>query len=430
MEIIDYFRILRRRLLVIVLVPLVAVGSAVAWALLRPPTYAGVATINGTALVGTTSSQFTGPQGVGQFVSAFGAAASGPYVLNVVSARTSITVRDLRDGLVVTQVGDSSTMRVAYESGKRETVEPVLTAVVKETLVALFRPRADQSIRDRDAAAKEVETANAEAEALAAKVGRANPRETYQALVSKISNLEQQQATLRANGNAVGAAVLNAPLKAAQTEAAGYGPILADFATVEAKQQATADALASAQQEYRLATGQLTATASDRVVFISGVSSAAASTAAWSLVLPVLGAGIFGALVVVFILELLGRSRAQGRRGLGDSAAETEVDEVVVDRAGPVMTDPPGPTFLADSRSRHRTSARNGSETVVVPDDRRADHTLAEFGEPRGETDAGEPAPEPSVEQARPAVGSDPDTFSWEKGHHGAVRATRQPRRR
>lgn len=359
MEIIDYLRILRRRWLVLVLVPLLAVVSAVAWALLKPPTHAAVSTVNGTALVGTTTSQFTGPQGVSQFVAAFGAAANGPYVLNVVSDRTSVPVRDLRDGLLVTQVGDSSTMRVAYESGKRDTVEPVLTAIVSETLVALFQPRADQSIRDRDAAAEQVEAANAEAEALAEKQGMADPRETYQALISKISNLEQQQATLRANGNAVSAVALDAPLKAARAQAATFGPILAAYATVDAKRQAAADALASAQQEYRLATGQLAATTSDRVVFISDVSSAAATNQAWSIVLPVLGAGIFTALVLAFALELLSRARMQGRLRFGAGSQAPGHGDEDGDAAGddpdaaPVVADAPDSQPDAQPVPRH-----------------------------------------------------------------------------
>lgn len=395
MEIIDYLRVLKRRRLVLVLVPLVALVVAVAWALLKPPIYGAVATVNGTALVGTTSSQFTGPQGVGQFVSAFDAAASGPYVLNVVSDRTSVPIRDLRDGLLVTQVGDSSTMRIAYESVKRETVEPALSTTVRETLIALFQPRADQSVRDRDAAAEQVEAANSEAEALAEKQGRADPRETYQALVSKISNFEQQQATLRANGNAVSAAALEVSLKNARADAAGYGPLLAEYAMVEAKRQAAADALASAQQEYRLATGQLKATSSDRVTFISGVSSAAASTAAWALVLPVLGAGIFTALVLVFALEALARSRAQGRRGRGGAAAKTEVDSAAVNGVRRIKTHGDAPASPAGSGPRDAEGAPapvpapNGSGAIAPPGEPRGDDVVAELGKSRVETGSG-----------------------------------------
>lgn len=314
MEIIDYLRILRRRRLVLILVPVVAVGIAVGWALLKPPNYAGVATINGSALVGTSTSQFTGPQGVGQFVAAFDAAASGPAVLNAVSDTTQVPVKDLRSGLVVTQVGSSSTMRIAFDSEKRERVDPVLSAVVQESFAALFQPRADQAARDRDAAAAAVQTANDAAQKFSVDKKVAEPREAYQALVGKITSLEQQQAVLRANGNAVSAAALDSPLTTAREQAVAFGPLLAEFATVEAKQRAAADALVSAEQDYRLATGQLTAASSDRVVYLSGVSAAAAGNAAWGLVFPVLGAGIFVALVLVLVLELLERAQIQRRR--------------------------------------------------------------------------------------------------------------------
>lgn len=339
MEIIDYLRILRRRVLVLVLVPLVAVLAAIAWAVLRPPTYAAVATVNGNALVGTTTSQFTGPQGVSQFVAAFGATANGPYVLNVVSDTTKVPVRDLRDGLLITAIGDSASMRVAYTSSDRDAVEPVLTATVRETLASLFQPRADQAARDRDAAAEELGRANAEAEALAQKQGDADPRDSYQALVGKISSLEQQQSTLRANGNAVAAAALDASLKAARAKAVTYGPILAEYSTVEAKQRAASDALSAAQSEFSLATGQLSATTADRVVFVSGVSSAAAASEAWALVLPVLGAGIFVALVLVPVLELVSRARRQGRREDEPADDAAEPDDAVRDGDDTVATD-------------------------------------------------------------------------------------------
>jgi Chain length determinant protein len=423
MEIIDYLRILRRRRLVLVLVPLLAVSVAVAWALLKPPTYAAAATVNGTALVGTATSQFTGPQGVSQFVSAFDAAATGPYVLNVVSDKTAVPVRDLRDGLVVTQVGDSSSMRVAFQSGKRDTVDPVLSTTVRETLNALFQPRADQAVRDRDAAAQQLEAANAEAEAFAAKQGNADPAATYQALVSQISNLEQQQATLRANGNAVSAAALEAPLKSARAKAATYGPILAEFDTVQAKQRAAGDALASAQEEYRLATGALTATSADRVVFISGVSSAAAANDAWALVLPVLGAGIFAALVLVFALELLARSRAQ-RRGDDEppGVQDAEVDGATPDRLAP--TDDTA-AVAAQGGEPLREMPRSDVEVDTSGDDGAADPFSADHGDA-----AGDPAEEERAGAGQPVPQGSPSGWALKKAQRGRPQVTREPRRR
>ncbi|MGL5819557.1 MAG: hypothetical protein ACRCYR_18495, partial [Phycicoccus sp.] len=320
MEIIDYLRILRKRRRVLVLVPLLAVLVAVTWAVVTPRVHTAVATVNGTALVGTATSQFTGPQGVGQFAAAFAAAATGPAVVNAVSDRTSVRVGDIRDGLVVSQVGESPSMRVAFESSDRRDVEPVLSAVVRETLTSLFQPRADQAARDRDTAVEQVAAANAEAEALAAKQGSANPRDIYQTLIGKISALEQQQAGLRANGDAVAAAALDAPLKAARTQAKGYGPVIAAYATVEAKQRAASEALAAAQDQSRLAAGQLAATSSDRVVFVSGVSSQTTFAEAWSLIPSVLGAGIFVALVLILVLELLARGNVQRRAAVDDTA--------------------------------------------------------------------------------------------------------------
>ncbi|MGL4175212.1 MAG: hypothetical protein ACRCSN_03970 [Dermatophilaceae bacterium] len=340
MEITDYLRILRRRRLVLVLVPLLAVLAAVTWAVLTPRVHTAVATVNGTALVGTATSQFTGPQGVSQFAAAFAAAAKGPAVVNEVSDRTSVPVDDVVDGLAVAQVGESPSMRVVYESTERGSVEPVLSAVVRETLISLFQPRADQAARDRDSAVEQVAAANAEAKALADEQGAANPRDIYEALIGKISALEQQQAGLRANGDAVAAAALDAPLKTARAQAKGYGPIIAEYATIEAKQRAATEALAAAQDQSRLAAGQFAATSSDRVVFVSDVSTTTAVGEAGSLVPSVLGAGIFAALVLVLVLELLARGHVQRRARADDAAAHhpgaedagPEADQWVADR--------------------------------------------------------------------------------------------------
>ncbi|MGL5908352.1 MAG: Wzz/FepE/Etk N-terminal domain-containing protein, partial [Phycicoccus sp.] len=59
MEIIDYLRILRKRRRVLVLVPLLAVLVAVTWAVVTPRVHTAVATVHGTALVGTATSQVT-----------------------------------------------------------------------------------------------------------------------------------------------------------------------------------------------------------------------------------------------------------------------------------------------------------------------------------------------------------------------------------
>ncbi|MGL5861665.1 MAG: hypothetical protein ACRCY9_10470, partial [Phycicoccus sp.] len=381
MEIIDYLRILRKRRRVLVLVPLLAVLVAVTWAVVTPRVHTAVATVNGTALVGTATSQFTGPQGVGQFAAAFAAAATGPAVVNAVSDRTSVPVGEVRDGLVVTQVGESPSMRVAFESTERRTVEPVLSAVVRETLVNLFQPRADQAARDRDSAVEQVAAANAEAEELADEQGAANPRDTYEALIGKISALEQQQASLRANGDAVAAAALDAPLKAARTQAKGFGPIIAEYATVEAKQRAATEALAAAQDQSRLAAGQLAATSSDRVVFVSGVSSATTVGEALSLVPSVLGAGIFVALVLVLVLELLARGHLQRRTRVDDAA-----DDPSVHRAD-----------AGDSRADADLRAADGSDRGDLSTDDPAGST--------GSEPSAAPAPAPPV---RPAASTEP----------------------
>lgn len=369
MEIIDYLRILRRRVLVLILVPVIAVGIAVAWALLKPPLYTGVATVNGNAFIGTTTSQFSGPQGVSQFVGAYAAAASGPQVLNVVSDQLDVPVRDLRSDLSVTQVGASATMRVSYSSGDRDTVEPVLNAVVRETFSALFQPRLEQSTRDLATAQQGVKEANAAAKALADQQKVADPRQAYSLALGRMSNLQQQQATLRANGNSVAAAALDSAIRAAKAAADAYAPLLEEYENVQAQQNAANDALASAQQEARLAEGQMASTQSSRVVYLSGVSSAAATNDAWALVLPVLGAALFTALVLVFVLELLSRAGLHQRKGK-DGREEGDAELLTTPGApAPVTQGEGGALAPAVPATTASTAPAAGSPAPPEPDD-------------------------------------------------------------
>ena len=119
MEIVDYLRAARRRLSLIILIPLLSAGAAAALLYAQPTMYMATATVDPPALVGGPTAQYTGAQGVIQFVAAFQATASGPMVRTAISEQTGVSTTALGDRLVVTQRGGSPSVAVTFTSSDK-----------------------------------------------------------------------------------------------------------------------------------------------------------------------------------------------------------------------------------------------------------------------------------------------------------------------
>lgn len=205
MEIVDYLRVARRRLWVLVGVPVLATGVAAGIVLLAPQQYSGTAYVAAPALVGgAAGTQYSGTQAANQFVAAFGAAVTSPRVLADVAADTGVVPERLRDGLTVTQVGASSQLEVRYAATKRANVAPVLTATTTRALAFLFSSQVG-------IATGEVEAANADVTAATKAIGDweklnkvSQPDRIYQATLGELTSLRQQRLSMQAVGNGRG----------------------------------------------------------------------------------------------------------------------------------------------------------------------------------------------------------------------------------
>lgn len=362
MEIIDYLRIMRKRLAVLILVPIIAAVAALALVFVSPVTYTSTATVSGNTLVGGTS-QFTGPQGTAQYVAAFTATAQGPALINRVSDSTGVARNQLRDNLVVNQRGASSDMTLAFTSTKRDDVEKVVTAMTSETLMALFEPREVQATEEIKIAQETVEASNTALGDYSKEVGLADPVQAYQVRLNQVSSLEQQQANLKANGNSVGAAAIDGPLKTARESLAKIAPILTTYNNLLSVQKAAVEDLIVAQGEYRHAAGQLRAATADNVVFVSGSAQNSRVSQATATVLPVFAAGIFMAIVLVFVLEMLSgvRKSASDSRTESEIASETDPDtEPNTEPDTEPDTEPTGETEAQAGEREHTGAAAVG----------------------------------------------------------------------
>jgi capsular polysaccharide biosynthesis protein len=334
MEIIDYLRIARRRWWILVAVPVLAGLAAAALILSAPASYTTTATVSSGSLVNSDGSPFTGTQATGQFVAAFTAAAQNPQTRQAVQAQTGVTASDQTDGIEIDPVGASSDVQVLFTSADRKKSAAVAQATAKEALKQMFTVRADQAVATRDRAQQSATDANAAIEALANKYQMADPPRAYQAQLGQVASLQQQQASLRATGNAIGAAAMDAPIAAAKKELTAFLPILAEYNDLNSRQLAASSDLAQSQAEWRHALALKAAATSGSTVYL-GPSTPADKQAALVATLPVIiGVGLFLAVLLILLIEVTTRLRANhaatGRHetpALEEESGAAELDE-------------------------------------------------------------------------------------------------------
>ena len=148
MEIGDYLRVIRRRLWILVLVPVLAAGvvAAVLWQ--QPPKYRAVATVAAPALVGgSAENQYSGPVGVRVFVSNFAAALTAPQVVSKVAEQTQTSEQSIRDNLTAQPILESSLIEVTYVDPQRDRSAEVARAASRETIKFLFQSQVDLARR-------------------------------------------------------------------------------------------------------------------------------------------------------------------------------------------------------------------------------------------------------------------------------------------
>ncbi|WP_444951246.1 Wzz/FepE/Etk N-terminal domain-containing protein [Micromonospora ureilytica] len=315
MEIVDYLRVARRRLWVLVGVPVLATGAAAAIVLFAPQQFGGTAYVAAPALVGggAAGTQYSGTQAANQFVAAFGAAVTSPRVLADVAGDTGVAPERLRDGLAITQVGASSQLEVTYTAGDRANIAPVLTATTTRALAFLFSSQVG-------IATGEVEAANADVTAATRAISEwektnkvSQPDRIYQATLGELTSLRQQQLSMQAVGNGRGVDAATAAITAAQKKLDELGPKLPDYQALLAQRDAATNALSQAREGLQAARAQAQAADPKQVTSIGEAHEVSRMTELVRTALPVGGAGLLLGVLLVGVLELLSRGRVAAR---------------------------------------------------------------------------------------------------------------------
>lgn len=325
MEILDYLRAARRRLWLIIAVPVVAMAVAGGLVMLAPTTYSSDATVEGPVFVGATS-RFAGSQGSNTYVSTFQSTATGPALLAEVAEATDTSTTALADGLVIARVGASTSMQVSFTSRSRDQVEPVLREVTTRTIDRIFSSQVEASQARVEAAQEAVATANAAIAEFGTRTGVADPERSYEAQLNQVNALVQQEANLRANGNTLGAAALAGTITKAREQLATYTPLLAEYGNLVIDRDSAAAGLNDAQSSLEQSRAQVTAADPGTIVFVPPTTEDDKVGPLVRTVLPVGAAALFLAVLLAAALETLARARGAApvtpgapRRGTDDA---------------------------------------------------------------------------------------------------------------
>ncbi len=358
MEINDYLAIAKRRWIILLGVPLLAAIIVAIVLNAAPTTYRAVATVNAPALVGGSSGQYTGSQAVNQFVSAFQSTASTAPVDDAVFKATSLQQGEIESGLAVEQVGGSSAITVTFVGDKKGESAQVVSTVASATLSQMFDSQVTLATTRVDEAAKQVAAGNAAINAWGDKNGMVDPNRVYQARLERLNSLQQTQASFKAQGNDVAAAALSGTITSVTNSLVEFGPKIAAYNDLVSARDAAQSDLTSARQALSQATSQKAAADPKQVVWVSSERPVDPMADLASIGLPVVGAGLFLAIALIAVLELLrSNRRARQRRG-ADAGGEARVADERVEPAERVEAVDPASGGHADESSS--VSGRRG----------------------------------------------------------------------
>jgi capsular polysaccharide biosynthesis protein len=308
METVDYLRVARQRLWLLVGLPVLAALVAAGVVLLTPAKYAVTAYVAAPALVGgVAAQQYTGTQAANQFVAAFAAAATSPKVIDQVAADTGVDPDELRDGVEVKQVGASSQLTLTYTGGDRDTAAPVARSMTGRALTFLFASQVDVATQQVAAAEADVTAATKGISDWEKENKVSQPDKLYQATLSEQSSLRQQELSLAAVGNTRGANEAAKSLAEGQKRLDDLGPKLPGYEALLAQRDAATSALAEARQGLQAARAQAGAADPAEVTSVGAVTSPSKLSALVRTVPPVAGAGLLIAVLLVVLLEVLNR---------------------------------------------------------------------------------------------------------------------------
>jgi capsular polysaccharide biosynthesis protein len=312
-EIDNYLGAIRRRLWILVLVPLLAASAVIAWELLRPPGYQATATVAAPAVVGgPTTNQYSGTNAPRAFVADFSGALTSPLIVNQVAEKTGAAPNAIKDSLTVSQIGDSSLVEVTYTTPERNQAVPVLNEATGATIRFLFQTQVTLAQKLVDEARKGVDKVNGELGAFYRKTGQVLPDEAYRIGAQQVADLQREQASARSRGEYSQASALESAISAKKEEVASLAPQVATYQSLVDRKSQALGRLNVLEEGLERAQAQYSAADPRSIVTIGEAQEASSLTGLVKKVVAALGAGLFLAVGIILLLELGSRRSGMG----------------------------------------------------------------------------------------------------------------------
>jgi capsular polysaccharide biosynthesis protein len=312
MEIKDHLALIRRRLWIILLVPLLAGGATALLIMRQAVTYHAAATVAVPGVVGGQDGQFSGSTGNRAFTANFTAVVTSRAITDAVGAQFKIPSDTILAGTSTAPIGDSSIVTVTYKTERKADAERVVTALAAKSLNFMFDPRqaiaaAAKAQQTIDQANQAVGAAQAAIDAFVTETKLADPTQDYQVKAQQISALEQQAVEAGARGETDAAARIGVAAVAMKPQLTALGAQVARYnGLVEAKQRA----LTQLDDARKAQAAQLTLPATVDPATAVSVSAATANSQLHDAVqkgAAAFAAALFLVLLAIFTLEAVFR---------------------------------------------------------------------------------------------------------------------------
>jgi capsular polysaccharide biosynthesis protein len=308
METVSYLSIIRRRLWILLVVPLLAVGAVAAWELRQPPKYSATATVAAPAAVGGPSTnQYSGANAPRAFVADFSGAVTSPLIVNQVAEKTGAAPAAIKDGLEASQIGSSSLVQLTYTGPRRDQVTPVVNEAAAATIRFLFQTQVTLAQKTVGEARKAVDRANAALTSFYKKTGQVLPDEAYRIAAQQVADLQREQASARAGGETTKAASLQSAINARKAEVAKLAPQVATYQGLVDRRTQALSRVNVLEEGMERAQAQYSAADPEAIVVVGPVQRVSRLPALVRRAAAAVGAGLFLAVGIVLLLQLLSR---------------------------------------------------------------------------------------------------------------------------
>lgn len=322
MDLSYFLHVLRRRLWILVLVPVLAAAAVTGLVLTQKPKFSATAVVAAPALVGgSTQNQYTGSAGAKDYLANFTAAASSPLVTSQVATQTGTSKGAVASCLSVAPIGASTLLDVTCTTTKKSVAGPIAQADASDTLKFLFSTQANLAQGTVQQAQTNLQSAN-QALLQFENTNGVLLDQTYANQETLVNQLQQEQDNEIANGHATSAASVTGQISAARARLAQLVPLVAKYDQLTAARSDAQSRYDNAVANSRAATVQLGAADPTKAVSVGDTTKASRVSTIVTYAAPAFGAGLFLAIVAVIVLELLARRRSAGS-GTGSGSSGT-----------------------------------------------------------------------------------------------------------